>query len=135
MSSNAIIAPDGQRLAAFPYNEGVRSGVEWRGVSYSQPEQVAEWMELLDASGELVGVQLDSTRDLHPRFWQWLHRFSNVSFDDYGGAQILFRQSATHRLGGPYLPVDAFGTLTGDFVLYVPELFWSAQPDASANAG
>ena len=84
-------------------------------------------MELLDATGELVGVQLDLARDLHPPFWQWLHRFSNVTFDEHGGARIFFRErDSSEREGGPHLPVEAFTTDGKDFVLYVPELFCAA---------
>ena len=71
-----------------------------------------------------MGVQLDLARDLHPPFWQWLHRFPNVTFDERGGARIYFQQSdGTEHEVGPFLPVEAFTSDGGDFVLYVPELF------------
>lgn len=130
MNIDAIITADGQKLAASPYPAEVWSEsprIEWRGTLYPQHHYVAEWSELLDESGELVGVQLDLARDLHPPFWQWLHRFPNVTFDEHGGARIHFRQPAgTDRVGGPFLPVEAFTTDGGNFVLYVPELFCAA---------
>lgn len=130
MNHNAIITADGQRLAAFPYPAEVWSEsprIESRGAVYLQHHYVAEWMELLDSSGAIVGVQLDLARDLHPPFWQWLHCFPNVTFDEFGGAQIHFREpDGSEREGGPFLPVEAFTTDGRDFVLYVPELFCGA---------
>lgn len=79
-----------------------------------------------DGRGGLVGVELDLARDYHPPFWRWLHRFPNVTLDEFGGATILFREpSGSERAsGGPFLPVDAF--TTGDdenFVVFIPEPF------------
>jgi len=126
MNVNAIIAGDDNKLVPIPYDgevSGDAAQIEWRGAIYSHPRYVAEWMELLDASGGVVGVELDMARDLHPPFWQWLHRFANVSFDEHGGARVLFHGSgAKQEVYGPYLPVEAFQNVMGDFVVYVPEL-------------
>lgn len=129
MNTNGILATDGQRLAAFAYSDPVCSDVpriEWRGVTYSQPECVAEWLEVRDATGRLVGVELVFARDYHPPFWRWLHRFPNVTLDEFGGATINFGvpNGSERASGGPFLPVHAF--TTGDdenFVVYIPELF------------
>jgi hypothetical protein len=130
MNHNAIIAAEGDRLVPFVHVGYVADDLNWRGMVYSNPKYVAEWMELLGVGGALVGVQLDMVQDLHSQFWQWLHRFSNVAFDEYGGAQILFVESTTHDVGGPYLPVEAFQADNGDLIVYVPELFWEAPPSA-----
>jgi hypothetical protein len=130
MNNNGIITADGQKLAAFQYTQAVWTEtpeIKWRGALYSEPRYVAEWMEVLDAHGELVGVQLDLVRDLYLPYWQWLHRFPNVKFDEYGGARIHFREPDVSDLqGGPFLPVEAFTAEGGDFVLYVPDLFPTA---------
>lgn len=123
-STHGIIAEAGAELAAFAYSEPIRGDrITWRGKAFEQPAQAAEWMELVDENDQSAGVHLDMVRDLHPRYWEWLHRFSNVSFMAHGDVRILFTRPATQvHEDGPYLPVEAYESGDGDFVLYVPEL-------------
>jgi hypothetical protein len=122
--SHGIIAEVGSELAASPYPDPVQADrVVWRGKEFNRPRYAAEWMELLDADDQCVGVHLDMVQDLHPTYWQWLHQFRNVSFTERGDARILFSNPATPvRTDGPYLPVEAYESHGGGFVLYVPEL-------------
>ena len=131
MNSDGIIAADRDRLCAYPYpcpSNGEILEITWRGTLYSRPRSAGDWGELLDEKTRSVdrpaGVELDFARDSHPLFWDRLHGFSNVTFSEHGFLQIFFKtpQGST-RYVGPYLPVDAYEADTGDFLLYVPDLF------------
>lgn len=124
---DGIIAAEGNRLAAVAVSHQHRpdrDGLEWQGNRHAGGQYAAEWEELLDGEGRLVGVQLDLVRELNPSFWLWLHRFSNVRFDAHGGALIHFEEpSGDEHACGPFLPVDAYPSGDGNYLLYIPELF------------
>ena len=124
---HGIIAAAGGKLSDYPYadpvwlEDGCR--IVWNGETFDRPSYAAEWMELVDERDQYVGVHLDLVRDLHPEYWDWLHRFPNVTFTERGDVQIFFKPVAgSVQQSAPYLPVEAFRSGNGDFILYVPEL-------------
>ena len=126
MNTDGILAPDGTRFSAFPLSGAAASGrleFSWRGHVYKDPFYAGEWMEALDGGGRQVGVQVDLMRELHPSLWEWLHQFSNVTFDQREAPLILFGDTAAESVSGPYLPVYAFQCETGEYAIPVRELW------------
>jgi hypothetical protein len=124
---HGIIATAGGKLSAYPYPDRVwledGSRIVWNGETFDCPAYAADWMELVDERDRYVGVQLDMVRDLHPEYWDWLHRFTNVIFTERGDVQVVFKPATgSVQAACPYLPVQAFRGGNGDFILYVPEL-------------
>lgn len=124
MSRDVLIAADGPVLAVFPLSmrmNGPDPVLEWRGEQLRGTHYVAEWEELVDRDGKQVGIRLELAESLHPPFWEWVRRFQNVGVSGNGDADILFRACGDPEPAGPFLPVEAFRTAAGDFVLWVPE--------------
>ena len=112
MNTHGILVSDGLRFTAFQYHgafHGDLPEIQWQGIAYSRPQYSAEWEEILNATGKLVGVYLGMARHLHPAFCEWLRRFRNVYSDGHDDPRIFFDGSdATLEEFGPMLPVNAY---------------------------